>query len=80
MRRGEGILNFTMMATIFAKGKAAQAEACLKGTCRLRQRRPLRKAPPPKGRDLFCRSAVLRAKGNTFQVLHLRSRLAETAK
>ena len=58
-----------MMATIFALGKAAQAEACLKGTRRLRQRRPSRKAPPPKGRDLFCRSAVLRAKGNTFQVL-----------
>ena len=57
------------MATIFALGKAAQAEACLKGTCRLRQRRPSRKALPPKGRGLFCHSAALRVENKTFQVL-----------
>ena len=58
-----------MMATIFAMGKATQAEACLEGARRLRQRRSSRKALPPNGRDLFCHSAALRVENKTFQVL-----------
>jgi hypothetical protein len=41
---------------------------------------PIEKMRNPLGRNLFCRSAAFRTKGNTFQVLHLRARLAETAK
>ena len=70
-----------MIASIFAPGKAAQAEACLKGTCRLRQRCPERTSDATlRAQRLFCRSAAFHAKENTFQVFLLRVRLADTAK
>jgi len=70
-----------MIASVFAQGKASQTDACLKGTCRLRQRRPERtKRCNPFGHRLFCRFAAFHAQGNTFQVFLLRVRLAGTAK